>query len=250
MTFIPAANLVAYDWQKDVYPMDVRDIVRLAEYDQSGNSAYLPVAGDSKWLEFAEHLGRVLVAMNVKIAAQGTTEALGSRSTYYFTYSDLGSDKTLLTYSTHGISPKPLSVSQCTLFKNGQWQAPGTHFTYTANGLVLTTAAVSGDTFILDVLSPDLARARYLHEFMGDTGTGVSNKTWDMDDLPADLLGESITAYPASSSRLAIFLNGMRCTASGASPDYTITGTGSSSVVTFVNGLSADDRVLFEIWSV
>ncbi len=227
--------------------MTEAELANVQELESTGNLSFLPSASASNEIAdkaWGEMVTRIMLE---KIAQIATGQALGAPADYLYAYADISVAPTVLPYATKSISPRPTSANQITLWKNGDRIVSGRDWTYGTSGVTLAVAAVSGDTFIMTIWGDDLGRAKYEFGFDGSYGTGSGNRIFTLADLAADKDGNAITRFPASSSRLWVFLNGMRVWASGN--DYTLTGTGSSTVVTFVNSLTVDDDVDFIIWS-
>lgn len=230
------------------YGQDVLELAYLTLYDESGNRVHLMQDSVVNELEYRMRDAQFKAMVLEKLATFGTQEAIGTMQEYVYAYADSDSTHTILSYVTKSVNPRPLSGAQIILYRNGVLQFEGVHWTYGSTGITLATALISTDEIQFTVISPDLARGMFSYLWMGKTGTGTGNRVWTLADLGTDENGNSITIFPSTSSRCWVHRNGVRCKTGGASPDYTFSGSGSTSVVTWLQDIADDEEIAIIIW--
>lgn len=162
---------------------------------------------------------------------------------YVYTFDELD-DPAIIPYAQKSVSPRPSVDGQVRVFKNGKQLEYEVDYTVTATGVKLTADLISGENVMLEIMSTDEADAIVIYYFDGTYGSGSGAKVFTLSDLGADTHGQSITTFPASSFSLRVIKNGLR---QGKDADYTVTGSGSSTVVTFVLAVEPEDSIWFEI---
>lgn len=225
-------------------------------FDNSGESRYFSNTNAQASI-LANILNNQRLIMD-RIQEQETTTVLNSGTQYVYTYAEVSATPTVLLFSLKSVNPTPVLIGQLTVFKNGDFLTPNVDYTMNSVGLTLTTALVTDDSVEVWVYTLSFSQSVKRYAYYADTGTGSGNRIFTLANLTAadEISGEGlISQYPSSSSRLKVWVNGLLKTLNGAY-GYTVSGSGSSTVVTFANDLEVGDtdeltdQVLFEIWSV
>lgn len=210
------------------------------------NAQELPSASVTLEAETLAHICRMFGLMRDQIAVLRSRQVFGQAGPkqYRYLYAELDTEKVFLPYSLHSVSPLPASDAQIRVYKNGAKLEYDVEFTPIPTGINLETPLVADDEVLLEVLSAD--ESRIVEEFFynADYGTGLGSKVFTLSGLAADTHGRTIVDFPSTASAVRVFKNGLRRILNS---DYTITGTGSSMVITFAIALEAEDDVWFEI---
>jgi hypothetical protein len=223
----------------------------LTDFDESGQSRYLPSNSVTREVDNWLYFEAAIRAAMTEIVELKSAKATASKESYTYLYADVSETPTVLLFNLKGVSPLPTDISQVDVSRNGDELIPEIDFTFGTSGIFLTTDLTAGEWVKIKVMSPSLASGKsdfywYAEDAVGVGGiSAAGNNQFALEYMPEDMFKESIADYPSAAARMDVWLNGNDQT---INIDYTVTGTGASTVLNFTNSLLAKDTVHIRIW--
>lgn len=250
MSALTSSQLESISFESDLAGKSILELAQLEAYNISGDSRVLSsttgVVGNRLWV------AKAIEAIVLRILRNEAGVVLDAPTEYtYLLANTVGGAGAVLLWTTKSVSPVPILIEQISAYKNGVYLTRNTGYTISSSALTLSEDnEISGtDYIVLKIYSFSQFSHRRTYPYLYSSGTGSGNRVFTLSDLGLDREDKNITTYPASASRIDVMKNGVLQSVTNG--DYSVTGTGSSMVITFSSDLDSSgngDEIVFEIW--